>query len=341
MLRTTLLLFAIGLLLVPGAGALAGESESGVYCGDLSAADCQILHDRQAAMDEVYGLSFGMRMDMTMTALSPGDVLQLNATGAGKVALSPEAASALLAADPADMSAQLAPLLTGFQGDISFSLTGESTGEALDMQLDLRMKDGVVLLGAAAMEALAGEAMTGLAWFGFDTGGAVDQVLELAGLDSALANDYETAAMEEAEASAKSIARLPDSQLNGAAVAVFETRLDVNQILSLMTLDSLLAMANPSQVDDAAAALSLAQSLEAREMSSREYIGLADSRTHRIELVMDMTIAGDFVDQPGMDTDLSLRMEMDLADFNQAFEVEIPEDAMVFPLAMMLQMQES
>ena len=90
-----------------------------------------------------------------------------------------------------ETAALLELLLTGLTGDIWLNLNISSAEEDSTMELRLRMKEGVVLIGAGAMEALTGEAMTGLEWFGLDLTGGVEDLLSEAGIMPESDIDYD------------------------------------------------------------------------------------------------------------------------------------------------------
>ena len=98
-----------------------------------------------------------------------------------------------------------------------------------------------------------------------------------------------------------SLTRMPDAEVMGIPVAVLETSVDFNSVVSLMTLEDVLAEAEPDEVQYADMVLAIMQHLDVRDFSWRQNIGLDDRYTHRIDFTMDLTIAGDFMEMEGMD----------------------------------------
>ena len=124
--------------------------------------------------------------------------------------------------------------------------------------------------------------------------------------------------------------------MNGIAVAVFETTIDINEIMSLITFGDIVAEAKEGQ--DPGMALEMMQHMMVNELASRQYIGLNDHYTYGLDVALDLVIDGEFMDSPGNSMTVVLDVDIEMSDFNQPVEVEIPEDAAVFPLAMLLQM---
>lgn len=342
MLKRVRILIALTLLLAPVAVAQAGSMDD-VFCGDLQESDCQILLDNAAIMDEIFSAAFSMTMEMGFSGDTTAGDMQLSVIGEGRMAVDPALATELMALDAAtdadSMSALIEELFAATQGEIMLNMTGASADEPLDMTLSLLIKDGVIVLNAGVMETMTGEPMGGMEWFGFDTSGALGDLLGEAGMGSiADMSGMSSSAMEEAEAQATTIARLPDEKVAGIPVAVFESSIDLNSILSSQTLEEIQAEAGADQAVDAEMALAMTQSIEAGEMSSRHYIGIDDRFTHRIDLVMDLTIGSEFAGLGEGDLNLTVDIDIYLSAFNQPVSVEIPEDAVIFPLAMMMQM---
>ena len=174
--------------------------------------------------------------------------------------------------------------------------------------------------------------MTGMEWLGVDVTGAIGDLLT----ESGMMPDMDANDLEEVEASATSVTRLPDSEINGVAVAVFETSVDVNSILSLISIEDMIAASDSNE--DPEKTMEMVQAIDVRDLSSRQYIGLDDRYTYRLEVSVDLTAPAESGDQDGGEKTIVMDLDVGLSGFNDPVEVEIPEDAMVFPLAMMLQM---
>ncbi len=334
MLKKSLILAALLSALISLLPAQAKDESR--FCGDLSAEDCQMLQANAQAMDAVHSLAFAGAMSMEA---APEGLIELAGSGSGKIEFDADAMASL-----SEMSAEMLTanysqaaelLLTTSKADVSFALSGSLEGEAFEMELSLLLKDGVLLLGAGAMEALTGESMTGMAAFGLDLNGAIADML--GGEMTSMPEPGYAEDMSDLEAAATTISRLPDSQVNGVAVAVFETQLDLESLFAMMCGADMLA----AEGDELArqAAEDFCDAISAMTVTAREYIGIDDAYTYRMDAAMEMAMAGESLGLQS-ETAIAMRMDFTLSGFNEPVEVEIPEDAMIFPLAMMLQMNE-
>ena len=326
MLKRVRLLIALTLLLLPIAGAQADSMDGDVFCGDLQASDCQILLDNAAVMDEIFSAAFSMSMDMQASGDAPEDNMRLSGAGSGSLAVDPTLLADILAAqaepDGDSIGALIELALTAMSGEFMLDLNIDSSAEPLAMTLSLRLKDGVIAFNAGAMEEFTGESMEGFEWFGVDVSGALDDVLMQAGMDS-LPGVADPSAMEKEVAHALAVTRLADDVVAGIPVAVFETRIDAGSVASLYMGEALEAAGS-----------------EQGELISRHYIGLADHFTRRMTIAGDMALPKSEAGEIAGNVNLAMNIGIDMSAFNQPVSVEIPEDAMVFPLAMMMQMGE-
>ncbi len=334
MLRKYLIFIAVIALAFPGAFALA-DSMDDVFCGDLSGSDCQILLDNAAVMDNLNSFAVSMSMNLEADADEP---MRLSLQAAGQFELDDESLRTIneRAVDLAEAEwAELAEIfLTSAKASVWMEITDSSGAEAATSEVNLLMKDGIVLLSADALSALAGEDMSGMEGFGIDLNDAIGEMLA----ESGAMPEPDSAEMKEMEAiadSAVSVARLADSEVRGVSVAVFRSDLDLNAFLSMLSADLLAAAAN--DMDDSKAAGDLMEALEAGEFSVTQYIGLDDKYTYGLDMLMDMDMS---YTENGQQRNASISMDLKakLSDFGQPVDVEIPEDVFVFPLAMMMQM---
>ena len=329
MLKRITLLIALVVLLVAVAGVQADSTEDAILCGGLADADCAIKKSNSAVMDELQAFAMALSMRMDIEAADPADNTSIILEGAGSVALDPalmEAASALESAEgmaPVAMMALLNELFGGLAAEMSLALTAVEAGETSEMPLHLLMKDGVVALNMAAFDDESDEAVAG--WLGIE----LADILDSAGTGEDMTG-FEMDGMDHsALARAMAIVRLPDSELNGLPVAVFQTTLELGALL-----DSIGAME-----------LAGAMSADADDMEALgdawaqvvEYISLADSYTRRVEVAL-ATMDDAAGEAPPMS--LSMNMRLDLSEFNQPVDVALPEDVFVMPLAMMQQMNQ-
>ena len=337
MLRIKTMLIALVVLLVTIAGAQADAIEDRVDCGELAEADCQILRNNVEVMDGVTALRFDMLLDLEVDLGGFMNLLQVSGAGGGKLAVDPAVAEAANAAGGDDT--WIAVVATAMSGDISLHLTGETTEDEIDTRFIVLMKNGIFALNEGAMVTLGGRMMPGFEWIGYDARGAVEELMAaVGGGDSATDDGASSPEMEEANANADSLARLPDAEVMGIPVAVMETKVDFNSVLSLMTLDDVLAEADPDETQYADLVLAVMQHLDVRDFSARQYIGLDNHYTHRIDFTMDMTIGGEALGMEGMDFNITMSVEIDLSGFNEPFDVELPANVMLIPLEMLLGM---
>lgn len=334
------LLFALILALSAAIGVGADSSDR-VFCGDLAPTDCQLLRDSAAAMDMLNALAF----DATMTMrIDFGEPMNLAGRVHGAFEFDDEALQAMedMSADlaAADLNALVDLALTSAKAKLSIQMSGAADDEPFELALDIQLKDGVLLIGAEALEAMTGESMEGLEGFGIDLNGALDAVLAEAGYAPTMdagEHSLDDSAMKEAEAAAMSVVRLADSEINDVAVAVFEHDIDVNALMSMAAVEQMVAASggfeNEQSMDE------LLDLIDFRQLKAREYIGLDDRYAYRIDMLIDVTMAPGEGDQ-ALAGALVMDMRVDLSDFNQPVEVEIPEDIFVLPLAMMMQMSE-
>ncbi len=339
--RLTVILLLLVLSLFAAALTSADATDEAMHCADLSAADCQIVLDNLAKTEELYSFAMSMNMEFDVAGADPAAAMNLVGASGGAFSIDPDIADQLNAMT--DMPAQdeltsiLATAISNLTGDLWLDLDITAEGESESMSLQLRMKDGVWLLNAAALEAMTEQSMTGMEWFGLDMTGAADELLAELGLD--LGSDEPKATspeMEAAEAAAMTKVRLSDSTVNGVAVAVFETSVDLEAIMALITLEDLVALADPGE--DAEMAMDIMENMSIHELYMREHIGLEDHYTYRLEIVADLSIAGEGLGDSSGGMSMRMDIDVEMSDFNQPVDVEIPEDAIVFPLAMMLQM---
>lgn len=300
----------------------ASADESGVFCGDLPASDCQLLQDAAANMDALSSFAFDMHMTLAFDDGAESMEAALGATGS--LALSPESlAAAKSAAEMAEASETVA-LDEEMAGALDGLIAGLSGMIDLDIALDdeafamsLLMQDGVLVLDMAALGALMGEDggdMDGMESLGLDANGIFSYMVSQPDMADLMSHgDMDGASLEDASV----IRRLPDSEIGGASVAVFESEIGSSALIAGIGAEVAKSAAGGESQD-----------LDSMTLVMREYISLDDRHTHRVEAEMDL--AGELA--------FSMRLRLDMSGFNQPVAVALPEDVMAFPLAMMLQM---
>ena len=334
MLRKYLILVVLIALVFPVAIAHADATDE-VFCGDLSQSDCQILLDNAAVMDSLNSFAVSLSMTLDVDSAEP---MQLALQGYGQFELDDESLQSINEKAASLSEAEWGELaeifLTSAKADVRIEITERSEGEEDPTELNLLLKDGVLLLSADAMAALSGEDMTGIEGFGIDLNDAIGDLLKESG---ALPNT-DSAEMQEMEAladSAMTVQRLPDSEVSGVAVAVFKTDFDLATFFALVSPEQLVAAS-----DDLGDPLTLSEimdSIEVGEFSLTQYVGLDDSYTYGIDIVADMSMSYAEFGQVRQSS-ISFDMGAILSSFGEPVAVEIPEDAFVIPLAMLMQM---
>ncbi len=334
MQRKFTILIAFIALVFPVAFAQA-DAVDDVFCGDLSQSDCQILRDNAAVMDSLNSFAVAVSMNLAVDSEEP---MRLSAQANGQFELDDESLQIIneKAANMAEADwGELAEIfLTSAKANLRIDMTDASGEEEVKSEITLLMKDGILMLSAEALSAVTGEDMTGMEGFGLDLNGAIGELLAEFGMMP----ESDSADMQEMEAvadSALTIVRLPDSDVNGAAVAVFKTDFDLNAFLSLISVEELVAASN--DMDDPQMARELMDAIEVGEFSVTQYIGLGDSYTYGTDIAVDASMSH-MKDGQLQDMSIVLDMAAQLSNFGEPVDVPIPEDAFVFPLAMLLQM---
>ncbi|MCY3832539.1 MAG: hypothetical protein OXG85_05950 [Chloroflexi bacterium] len=328
MLKNCAILIAFIILLLPASGALADTTDEAMLCGDLSAADCDIRLSHQAAMDALYSLAFSLSANISVEAEAPSESLSLSMNGAGRLAFDRELMSQLeameaqAALNATAMAGLIETALSGLTGEISLMIAIDAEGELEEFPLDLLLKDGVIALDFTALSGeSAGSEMSmgslGISFAGLaealESEGAIPESLQASPADIS----------ESALAQSMTITRLPDSEVNGVSTAVFQTALDADALTAIFDMTGL-------------AKAEAAANAPSATLHVFEYVGLADFLTHRVELAM--------TDLPNPEPDalgavnISLDMRIDFGGYNEPVEVSLPEDMMIMPLSMMMEM---
>lgn len=341
MIKKCLILAMLFMLLMPLAGVSAADAEGLDYCQIMPAPDCQILVNSEAAMAEVRSFAFDMDMSLHLLTDGEGNESQMLVTGNGRIAANPEAIAALNDMEGLDsvdvdaMTAGLESLLTGIEGEVSLLLTEITTDETgaekvSETPLNLIIKNGIYALDLASLVEASGEGMEGmeeLEWLGIDLTGAAASILA----ESAAASMFDAeSGMMNVDASdlaeSMTITRLPDDEVNGVAVAVFELSIDYVALLELIDITAMIAGMNAGKAVDQSEVEAMLESIQDATLVIREHIGLEDFYAYRIDIAAESTVS-------------SFALGIELGDFNAPVDVDIPADVFVLPYALMTQMQ--
>ena len=354
MVRKCLVLTMLVMLLMPLAGVNAQSDMEGIdYCQIIPEPDCQILVKSEAVMAEVSSFAFNMDMSLHLLPDSEEDSWHILLTGGGRVAVGPEALgaansmTAMTSADADAMAAMLDSLFAGTEGEVSLLLTSTTTdetgAEAVDrLPINLVMENGVYAMDLASLVEASGESMEGSGWLGINLTGAAQSMKE--DPEFAFMFDMESGMMDTDYgdlAETMTITRLPDSEVNGVAVAVFETAIDGSALLDMMLMPMMAGMTADMEMDRAEMDAEM-ESLQDATILVREHIGLEDFYAYRTDVFMDANIAAADTDESSAESlFVSFSLGVDLSDFNAPVDVEIPADVTILPYAMLMQMSAS
>lgn len=350
MIKKCLVLMAL-VMLMPLAGASAQSDGEGFdYCQTVAEPDCQILVNNEAVMAEVNSFAFNVDMSFQLLPESEAGASHALLTGKGRVAADAEALeaanemAAMTSADSDAMAAMLDSLLAGIEGEASLLLTQTATDKAGAEQTDrlpinLVVKNGVYAFDLAALGEESGEsmAMEDVGWLGMNLTGAAKFIMADSG-DPMMDMESEMADMDYSDlAESMTITRLPDENLDGVAVAVFEAAIDHNVLLEIV----LASMMYGADVEmERAETGAVMEALQGATLLVREYIGLDDFYSRRINVFMDVDMAAAEADGSAVESfSMSVTIGVDLSDFNAPVDVEMPADTVIFPYAALMQMQ--
>lgn len=332
MLRKRAILIALIVLVLPAFGALADTTDEAMLCGDLSAADCDIRLSNQAAMDALHSLAFSLSANVNMHTGDSSESLLMSMSGAGRLSFDQElmsqveaqveAMEAQAALDATAMAGLIETALGGLTGEISLMIALDAEGELEETPLNLLLKDGVIALDFGALSGESAGSEMSMGWLGISFAGLAE-ALESEGALAESLGASPADMSESALAQSITVVRLADSEVNGIATAVFQTTLGTDALMAIVDMTGL-------AMDEAAAGAPSAS------VQIYEYIDLAGFLTHRVELAMT-DLPNPEANALGADG-VSMDMRIDLSGFNEPVEISLPEDMMIMPLSMMMQM---
>jgi hypothetical protein len=371
MFRRTLTLLLVMFLLAFGGAALAQSQET--FCGDLPAADCDLLARSEAAMAALDSASIQFGFNMTFSGIPDAPdplIISLAGTGSytGAGALTALESLMVEGADPAAVANQVLDALAAFNGDLSLILTlpAEMTEEIPSpIVLNLRLVSGVGYVDFDALQPLTNDpSMTG--WGGLDIVNLVrdllrqqpdlfDQLGAMAemstmGMTPTLDDDM-MARFEDPEFLARflSIQRLPDE--NG--LAVFETTMDFGALFSEPAMQEMMRQQMQMQMEMSGETMSDADMAMMTQMMSQMFQGFtfilrqviepdtaymrSTSGSGSLDMTSALADAGAPVDGPVL---FAFDISINMTNFNSAPAITAPEGAVLFPYQMLLGMME-
>lgn len=355
MSKRLLVLLSLIISIVPFASVNAQTINEGIdYCAIMESDDCQILVNSTDAMMTVSSFAFDMSLnyDISIEGDAAGGMGDMNfgIDGNGMLAIDTEVMANIQNLAMTDMQAYMAQLptlmddlFTGIDGEAYLVVTlpdmfGQMVGTT-EIPLNLLMKDGKYAVDVASLEQALGEEPSGMGWAGIDLTGAFSMML----------GDMDFSAMVDAEAmegmmfdmqalgEAMTITRVADSDVNGVPTSVFEIIVDYGALLDAMGMRETMSTMYTDMGMSPAEIEGMLSMLEGIQVNVVQYIGLDDFYTYRTEVNMDFAIDGETIGEPGMDSmSLGLDMTFDMNNFNAPVDIQLPEDAMIMPFAMVM-----
>jgi hypothetical protein len=344
------------LLVVPLASVNAQTMNEGIdYCQILQTDDCQILVKSTDAMSTVSSFAFDMALayDIAVEGNTQGmDDLSFGLNGNGRLALDVEyfqGIQDLAVSDPSAYLKQLPEMMdgifSGFEGEANFTVAlpdmfGEMMGTT-EIPLNLMMKNGVYVVDVASVEEAVGEKPSGLGWAGIDLNGAFASLLGELDLSSLYDSNMLESMMQvnttEGLKNVMTITRLADSNVNDKSTSVFEMVFDYGAFLTMGDMrQTLVSMYQNMGMDQDMIDATLSM-LGEMKIVFREYIGLQDFYTYRMEMGMDFNLDGKMMGGSSAESmSFGINMSIDLSEFNTPVDIQIPEDAMITPFEMLM-----
>ena len=270
-LLAIVLVFAF-VVALPGA-ALAQDAaweQPPPFCGDLPAADCQLLDDNQAAMQSITSMTADVQVDVMLSGMPDMPELPfqfaLNAVvhSDPAIVLTIQELAANPPEDPAELRTAMFEWVLDFYSALSFDmemtislpeLLAEQIGaeEGIEfpsvIRLPMRFVDGVLYMDLQPLAStipdlqadLEDEGVTG--WIGVDYLAFLEEALAQEGQLGEMQPDssmqlglgmgmmMNTPEMRDWYGEFAQIQRLPDVEIDGAPQAVFETSVDLGKML--------------------------------------------------------------------------------------------------------------
>jgi hypothetical protein len=351
-----IMLFAVFALLLFMIVPVQAQTESTTYCGDLSTADCELLTESAAAMQALESTTFSLEADIHVGNIAHMPFKELNFTlsGAGSTAATKGLFAGLKPEDflgsSEDMLPVVADMLRAVAADMTFTLelpeelrdmmAEQDQALPSDLSLDMRMVDGVAYVNLADIAAASPTANIPPGWIGLDLGELYDTVLPEMMTDMPSTMNFDIVpvmtAMMSPENAEKfmTIKRLEDVEMDGQTMAVLETSLDYVAMLEIPEFQEAVTASAGESADEALAVIQAMY--EGLTFVSTQYIGVDDKLIHSTEVQMDWDLAafGEATNQGDL-PELSFNMLLTEESFNDAPDVEVPEDATLLPLQQM------
>lgn len=372
MKKTMSLVMLLAALLAFGGAASA---QMPVFCGDLPQADCQILESAQTAAMTMTSARAAFEAQLTVANIpdTPFKSLAFSLEGSGQYAIDAalmekyaglETDPAALLSDMSQFGPLVADLLTGFSGQLNLTLTlpselletlpSEGVQIPPKLSVELRMVDGVSYVNLSALaEAMPTAGIPG-GWYGLELAKLLQNVFEMfaGSLDGAELPGFDPSALTqfsdpELIGEFMTLKRLPDAQVDGQAVAVFEGALDYTRLASSEVFKGLMRQ----QMEAMGETLSDAELNQMLDLVGQMYQGLTFTFTQAVDLdefyprQTTLDFQWDLAQMMaaiGEDSEaapvIGLKLTSMLSDFNQPMAIKPPAGAAVLAAEDAIQM---
>lgn len=344
------LLLATSLLLIACAGISAQSNYEGIdYCAILSESDCLILEANEEAMLHVYSfaVTFAVTGETNIAKEAGGSEQEtFDIRGSAQMAFDAEAFADWSAINLDTPQAERVDIFdrvfTSIVGALSMTVVETSSERTAEVSIKALMDSGVYLVDADTLESLTGEPMDGVEWLGVDITGAMETIMAMPDIASSIdITPMPNAADMEGMENVMTITRLPDSEVNGVEVAVFDYQFDVPAFFELPSVKEM--MMQLSEEEDALtfALLNMVMSniFENTQVSGQSSVGLEDFYTHHFIVNFAIELDGESMGNANAGVvSAQFKIEADMSEHGQPVSVEIPEDAFILPLSLFLQM---
>ncbi len=372
MRKVVILCLMAGLLLM--GGVVSAQDAAPVFCGTLAQADCSILQQSSTAMkslnsaDVSFNLSFSGENIPNMPTTEP---LTISLAGTGSFSGNPSGLSMSPSSmsDPAAAMTQMATALAGVSAKLNLTLTipealtqmaaaSSSSSASIpgSIPLNLVLVDGKAYLdldSLAPVIAASGADTASLpkGWVGIDLVGAINQMAPMMSQMSSMAT--EEAAASDALTQFMDptfigkylkIERGADATVNGDAVAVFNSTVDIAGLLNDPAIQAEIQKQAAASGSSEAASAAMMASMFANSITvtSTTQIGTADNivRAASTDISFDATSLMAMA-QSSSDSTTSaqpapvVKMHFDygLSNLNAAQPITAPEGATLIPLS--------
>jgi hypothetical protein len=373
-MRKFLILCLMAGLLVMG-GVVSAQDTPPVFCGSLAQADCSILQQSQTAMKDLKSADVSLTLNFTgenIPDMPSTEPLTITLTGTGSFSGDMSGLGAMPTMNSSDPSASLAyatKALAAVNAKLNLTLTippsvsqmaGGSSGASIpsSIPINLVLVDGkgyIDLDSLAPVLAATGQETTSMpkGWAGLDLVEALNQMAPMMTQMASMATQ-EAGASDAMQAFMDptfigkylKIERGADATVNGDAVAVFNSTVDIAALLQDPAVQAEIqkqaAATGSAQAEGSVAMIS--QFASAMSLTATTQVGTADNivRSASTDLTVDLTAMMAMMPTPdGATTQMAapiikVHFDYSLSNINSAQAVTAPEGATLIPLSSLM-----